>query len=270
MDKSRYFVQEIKFYLEIERCVCNFAAENKNITIMANDNKSKVKDSAVFAAGAAVGAAAYTALDSQAMAGEQFSPIDVTTAEIQSAPEAEPAVEVEVEVEPVVVERPHYSAPSPEPVAVPEESVEVVEAEVDQVVEVVDSQNDDQSDYVAANDQTVDADSGRTVNVNGADLEIVGYERVTNDDGSQMDVATAMADEGAPILFVDTDLDSCADVAICDMDGDGNITENEVIDIRDHQVDMHPMMDAADFSAEYAAGDMPDYVNDADVDSYMS
>ena len=85
-----------------------------------------------------------------------------------------------------------------------------------------------------------------------------------------MDVATAMADEGAPILFVDTDLDSCADVAICDMDGDGNITENEVIDIRDHQVDMHPMMDAADFSAEYAAGDMPDYVNDADVDSYMS
>lgn len=252
--------------------MCNFAAENKNITIMANDNKSKVKDSAVFAAGAAVGAAAYTALDSQAMAGEQFSPIDVTTAEIQSAPEAEPAVEVEVEVEPVVVQRPHYSAPAPaqDVIEVPEESVEVVEAEVDQVAEVVDSQNDDQSDYVAANDQTVDADSGQTVNVNGADLEIVSYERVTNDDGSQMDVATAMADEGAPILFVDTDLDSRADVAICDMDGDGNITEGEMLDIREHNIDMHPMMDAADFSAEYAAGDMPDYVNDADVDSYMS
>lgn len=102
------------------------------------------------------------------------------------------------------------------------------------------------------------------------EVEVISYERVTNDDGSQMDVAVVQDEAGNQMALVDVDLDSQADAAFADFNSDGQITEEEIINVQDSNIDMHPMMDAADFHSDYAENDIPDYVNDADVDSYMA
>ena len=53
-----------------------------------------------------------------------------------------------------------------------------------------------------------------------------------------------------------------------DMNGDQQIQENEVTQIEDQNIAMQPFADAVGFNPLYAQNDLPDYVNDADVDTY--
>ncbi|MCM1111340.1 MAG: hypothetical protein NC336_09035 [Clostridium sp.] len=101
------------------------------------------------------------------------------------------------------------------------------------------------------------------------EVEVLGYDRITNEDGSQMDVAVVSVD-GNEVGFIDVDLDGSADVIFCDVNQNGVIEEGEYEIIPDDSIAMQPLADAAGFTPLYAQNDMPDYVNDADVDTYMA
>lgn len=101
------------------------------------------------------------------------------------------------------------------------------------------------------------------------EVEVVGYERVTNPDGSQMDVAVLDVN-GNELAVIDANIDGMADVMAADLDGNGVIDANEMQDISGQSLSMQPLQEAAGFTPEYAQNDLPDYVNDADVDNYMA
>lgn len=100
-------------------------------------------------------------------------------------------------------------------------------------------------------------------------VEMVGYERATTDDGSQIDIAVVRID-GHEVGLIDADMDGRVDFIASDLNGNGQMDEGEVAYITDQNIDMRQFQDAADFNPLYAQNDMPDYVNDADVDTYMA
>lgn len=107
------------------------------------------------------------------------------------------------------------------------------------------------------------------------EVSIIGYgETDINEDGiSEYSVAVDV--DGQEVLFVDIDDDYQAEVAISDFDGDGAISENDVIDVSGQNI-MLPTEDQIDTyldsSDSYTVqnDDLPDYMNDADPGMYMA
>lgn len=97
----------------------------------------------------------------------------------------------------------------------------------------------------------------------------MSYERVSNEDGSQMDIAVLDVD-GNEMAVVDIDLDGEADAIVCDTNSNGLIEDGEVMNVQGEGIAMDPLANAAGFNHELAQTDMPDYVNNADVDTYMA
>lgn len=86
-----------------------------------------------------------------------------------------------------------------------------------------------------------------------------------NDDGMPENIAVFDV-EGQEVVLVDIDLDAQAEELISDFDGDGQIQEEELVDISDQNIEM-PTMSDGDMYMDQAA-DEPDYTNDADIDFY--
>ena len=61
-----------------------------------------------------------------------------------------------------------------------------------------------------------------------------------------------------------------ADVIVADLNNNGQIDTGEVENVTGAGISMQPFQDAAGFNPQYAQNDLPDYVNDADVDNYMA
>lgn len=102
------------------------------------------------------------------------------------------------------------------------------------------------------------------------EVQVMGYETVTNEDGSQMDVAVVGVD-GQPVMVADLNQDGIADVIATDENQNGMLEENEIHDISDQQLAMQPFQDAANVNMGHdIAQAEPDYINDADVDEYMA
>lgn len=101
------------------------------------------------------------------------------------------------------------------------------------------------------------------------DVEVVGYDRVTNEDGSQMDIAVLNVN-GNEVGIIDANLDGEADALVCDLNQNGVIEEGEIEIVQGQGIAMQPFADAAGFNPQFAQNDLPDYVNDADVDTYMA
>lgn len=104
------------------------------------------------------------------------------------------------------------------------------------------------------------------------DVQVVSYETVTNEDGSQMDVAV-VAVEGEAVIIGDLNQDGIADVMAHDENHNGQLETNEVQDISGQQLAMQPLHDAVDpnMGGYMAQNDSePDYTNDANVDAYMA
>lgn len=75
-------------------------------------------------------------------------------------------------------------------------------------------------------------------------VEVVGYERITDPDtGEQMDVASLKMN-GNEMVFIDVDLDGYADAMAYDVNGDRQLQENEIHDVRDQRISMQPMAEA--------------------------
>lgn len=100
------------------------------------------------------------------------------------------------------------------------------------------------------------------------EMEVLAYERVEDEKGNQMDMA-AVSIEGEHAVLVDYDLDGQADVLVADLNGDGQITEDELVDLA--QADINLSMPGAENDMLLADNSMDDdYINNADVDDYMA
>lgn len=103
-------------------------------------------------------------------------------------------------------------------------------------------------------------------------VEVLSYETVTNADNSQSDF-TVIAVDGQPVIMADVDADGIADIMASDLNLNGKIEENEMIDISNEEIAMQPFQQSAIMNNDdvyLASNDASDYVNDANVDAYMA
>lgn len=78
--------------------------------------------------------------------------------------------------------------------------------------------------------------------------------------------ATVLEVNGHEVLVVDVDGDNIADIAIADIDGNGQISENEVADISDSNFQMPTSTPGDVYMAQSESN--PDYMNDANIGLY--
>ena len=57
---------------------------------------------------------------------------------------------------------------------------------------------------------------------------------------------------------------------MCDANQNQVIDDGELVDVQGEGISMKPLKAAAGFDPLFAQNDLPDYVNDADVDSFMA
>ncbi len=83
------------------------------------------------------------------------------------------------------------------------------------------------------------------------EVRVLSYERVTMDDGSQMDVATVSIN-GQEAAIVDVDLDGWADGMIADVNSDGSISEDEITSFEgaDVRIEMSPLAQAVNYDPD--------------------
>lgn len=106
------------------------------------------------------------------------------------------------------------------------------------------------------------------------DVQVLDYQTVDNGQGGQADVAV-ITDGTTQAVVIDADRDGIADVMAVDQNHDGQISDNEVINLEGHNVAMQPLQEMAhaddpnDGMMAQNASYEPDYVNDANVDGYV-
>lgn len=100
------------------------------------------------------------------------------------------------------------------------------------------------------------------------EVEVLAYETISNEDGSQMDLAVVSVG-GQEVGIYDVNQDGTADLMAIDANNNQQIEDNEITDISTEGLSMQPLHD------EYIAQNDPsmqgpDYINDGDVDNYMA
>ena len=108
-----------------------------------------------------------------------------------------------------------------------------------------------------------------------SEVTIVSYDRITNDDGQEMDLLIMqIGDEEVGVL--DVNLDGVADVLIGDFNGDGEVDQTEAIVLEQQDVAMADLI-AAGSGASIEQGedvtyvsDDQDYNNNADVNDFFA
>ena len=104
-----------------------------------------------------------------------------------------------------------------------------------------------------------------------SEIEVVSYETVTNEDGSQMDVAVVNA-QGQAVMIADVDQNGVADIMASDLNYNGQLDNGGIVDVSDQNIAMQPLQDAANMNGNnmVAQTGEPDYINDANVDDYIA
>ena len=96
---------------------------------------------------------------------------------------------------------------------------------------------------------------------------VVSYETLTMDDGSQMDMAVLNV-EGQEVFVIDADRNGTADLIATDLNQNGQIESEEIADISQENIAMQPFQQEADMNQNnyLAMGDEgPDYLNGANT-----
>lgn len=103
------------------------------------------------------------------------------------------------------------------------------------------------------------------------DIEVVSYETITHEDGSQMDVAVVNA-QGQTVIIADVDQNGYADVMAADLNNNGQLDDGEILDVSDQNIAMQPLQEATNMGGNnmIAQTDDVDYINNANVDDYIS
>ena len=223
-------------------CTVKFNYQLKNRTIMKEKKNSELKSNVISGMSSTVGAAAGV------VAGSVISS-EVNAAEIPVAPEEEQEIAV-------VSSQPsrtggstthHDPTPTPEPTQIP-------------TTEPEDTQTPE---------PRPDGPNGGTPEE--PEVEVVSYDTITNEDGSQMDVAVVNV-QGQDVLIADVDPDGVADIMAADLNNNGQLDDGEIVDISDQNIAMQPLQEAANMSGNemLAQTDDVDYINDANVDDYIA
>lgn len=108
------------------------------------------------------------------------------------------------------------------------------------------------------------------------EVAIVSYDRITNEDGQEMDLLVMQVD-GEEIGVLDVNLDGVADVVIADFNHDGELDQTEARVLEDQDVMMNDLLALGSESIStpdnpdviYAQND-PDYTNNADVNDFFA
>lgn len=115
-------------------------------------------------------------------------------------------------------------------------------------------------------------------------VQVLGYQTVTGEDGSQADIA-AVSVNGQTVMLADTTMDGYANIAAADANGNGQIDDGEMVDVTGQGIAMQPFKDGAgemvetnpevdhpdvDSDPTLASNGEPDYVNDGNVDDFVS
>lgn len=100
----------------------------------------------------------------------------------------------------------------------------------------------------------------------GNEIEVLSFDTVTDNAGNQIDVAVVSA-SGQEIIIADVNQDGTADLMASDRNNNGQLEEDEIIDVSGEDIAMQPFEDAMDDDL-WAQNDDIDYVNDANVDDY--
>ena len=103
------------------------------------------------------------------------------------------------------------------------------------------------------------------------EIEVVSYETVANEDGSQIDVAVVNA-QGQTVMIADVDQNGFADVMASDLNNNGQLDDGEIVDISDQNIAMQPLQEATNMGGNdmFAQNNDVDYINDANVDDYIA
>lgn len=97
-------------------------------------------------------------------------------------------------------------------------------------------------------------------------VQVIAVENDVDIEGHTVDVAKVTINE-EPVLFVDGNQNGEVDFAISDTNHDGQIQDNEVTDLTGHHIPM-PTLDDIDQPQQLVDNDIPDYSNDADINTY--
>ena len=97
-------------------------------------------------------------------------------------------------------------------------------------------------------------------------MQVIAVDNNVEVDGQTVDVAKVTINE-EPVVFVDTDQNGEVNVAISDVNHDGQIQDNEVADVSNSHIPM-PTVDDTEQAHQVVDNEIPDYSNDADINTY--
>ena len=97
-------------------------------------------------------------------------------------------------------------------------------------------------------------------------VQVIAVENNVEVDGQTVDVAKVTINE-EPVVFVDTDQNGEVNVAISDVNHDGQIQDNEMADVSNSHIPM-PTVDDTEQAHQVVDNEIPDYSNDADINTY--
>ena len=119
------------------------------------------------------------------------------------------------------------------------------------------------------------------------DVEVISCERITTEEGSEMDVAVVHVD-GHELNVIDVNIDGFADIITYDGNEDGIIADSEIHSVEGMGIEMpspdtmavidplpgdplyeDPLSEDPLF-CQVGPDELPDYLNDADVNSFMA
>ena len=138
---------------------------------------------------------------------------------------------------------------------------------------------DDVTTNTTETNETTDT-TDTTNNVHNAsnqapDVEVVAVEQNVEVDGGTIDVAVVTVNDN-PMLWADTDHDGEVNAWAADVNGDGQLSANEIEDVSEAHIPMPTPADVtpqamtadADIPNSVAPDGLPDYSNDADIAMY--
>ncbi|MCF0186634.1 MAG: hypothetical protein HUJ98_09145, partial [Bacteroidaceae bacterium] len=99
-----------------------------------------------------------------------------------------------------------------------------------------------------------------STDVSAPEVEIINAGSIEIDENQTIDVAL----DSNGVFYIDVDQDGNIDAIAADLDGDGELDDNEIIDVSEEQVEM-PIMET-DYEDDLSMND--DYMNDADVSDF--
>lgn len=244
----------------------------------------KQKKNVATGAAAVVGAAA-------GVAGATFIPTDADAAEVENPQDDAQVVDAEPQQSPQSGASHSTHSSSSHTASASNASHSEPEAEVvDHVSNGPDNQTHTQENPTEEHDSnptpnpTPDPQPTPTPGNDGEpEVTVLGSEVVTAEDGSQAEVAAVSAD-GQTVVIADTTMDGYANIAATDVNGNGQIDDNEIVDVTGQGISMQPFRDGSEMvdtnqpvddttvqpDNTLASADEPDYINDGNVDDFMA